>query len=201
MEQRLDNIPTLQGIIIATHRASFFSPGFHVTILCRMPKIVSLIRGTACCALLVLSAALCTGCGLPYSSKNGFLSPQEHIDVGVAYENLHDFDGAEKEYRVASRDIPIAYLYLGNIYFQRGMFDEAEKAYRKAIDKTHDPNAYNNLAWLYYSGDVNLDEAERLAQAAVAMEPENEEFGDALTKIRERRVVDTLKSGLKDEKK
>lgn len=123
------------------------------------------------------------------------MTPQEHISLGVTYENFHDLDGALKEYKAASRAIPIAYLYLGNVYFQKGQFDEAEKAYRKAIDKTNDPHACNNLAWLYYTRDVNLDEAEKLAMAAVGADPENEEFGDTLTRIRERRTIETIQPG------
>ena len=41
---------------------------------------------------------------------------------------------------------------MGNIYFQKNDFDEAESAYRKAIKKAPDnSDAYNNLAWLYYT--------------------------------------------------
>ncbi len=153
------------------------------------------IPGFAYCALLIFFTALVAGCGLPYPTGNGLLTPQEHINLGVAYENLHDFDGAEREYRIASREMPIAYLYLGNVYFQRGMTDKAEKAYREVIDKTQDPNAYNNLAWLYYSEDTNLDEAESLAQTAVTMQPKNEEFSDTLTKIREKRTIKAVRPG------
>jgi tetratricopeptide (TPR) repeat protein len=40
---------------------------------------------------------------------------------------------------------------------------EAEKSYRRAIEKTHDARAYNNLAWLYYTRRPS-EEAEELAR-------------------------------------
>lgn len=151
--------------------------------------------GAQRCAFLVLSIFLINSCGISAIPSNTLLTPQEHINLGVTYEHFHDLDGALKEYKAASREIPIAYLYLGNVYFQKGQFNEAENAYRKAIDATNDPHACNNLAWLYYTRDVNLDEAEKLAMAAVGADPENEEFGDTLTRIRERRTIETMQPG------
>ena len=147
------------------------------------------ILGIARCALIILCMAIFSACGLLQNTTSSLLTPQEHINLGVTYENARELDSAEKEYRIASKEIPIAYLYLGNVYFQKGLFDKAEKAYRKAIEGTNDPHALNNLAWLYYTRDVKLDEAEKLAEAAVESEPGNEEFRDTLTKIREKRMV------------
>lgn len=152
-------------------------------------RILDLAR----CTVLIGCMGLFFSCGLPFSISNPLLTPQEHVNLGVTYENIHDFDGAEREYRIASKEIPIAHLYLGNVYFIRGRFDEAEKEYLKAIRKTNDPHALNNLAWLYYTRDVNLEEAEKAAQAAVNARPENEEFGDTLTKVREKRTIETLR--------
>lgn len=115
------------------------------------------------------------------------LSPEEHINLGLSYENKSEYDAALKEYEAASRDLDIAYLYIGNLYFKKGDFDRAEKAYKKAIKKTADPRAMNNLAWLYYTLNKSLDRAEELAEEAVKREPENQDFIDTLRKIKERR--------------
>jgi tetratricopeptide (TPR) repeat protein len=80
----------------------------------------------------------------------------------------------------------LAYLYMGNVYFQKKAFAEAEKSYRKAIDKTGSAEAYNNLAWLYYTGGSRLDEAERLAMKAVELSPGSATYADTLEKIRAR---------------
>jgi len=116
------------------------------------------------------------------------LSPQEHLNLGVAYEKKAEFDPAIDEYKKASKKIPLAYVYLGNVYFQKGESGKAEDSYKTAIDK--DPtlaDAYNNLAWLYYKKQENLSEAEALAAKAVAIDPKNETYRDTLAKIREHR--------------
>lgn len=159
------------------------------------------ILGIARYTLVIICIVFFDACSLPYTTSNSLLTPQEHLNLGVAYEHSHDFDAARKEYALASREMPIAYLYLGNIHFQRGQFNEAEKTYRKAINKTHDPHAYNNLAWLYYIRNVKLEEAEELAMRAIDADPQNEEFGDTLTKIREKRMMKAIGSGLEDEKR
>ena len=117
------------------------------------------------------------------------LTPEEHINLGVSYENKGELDAALKEYETASKKLPIAYLYIGNIYFQKNDFKNAEKNFKKAIKKTEDPEAYNNLAWLYYTMNKNLEKAEKLARKAVELSPQSHDFADTLNKIIERRKV------------
>ena len=115
------------------------------------------------------------------------LSPEEHINLGLSYEQKGEFGPALREYEAAAKQLPIAYLYIGNLYFKKGDFRQAEKAYKKAIGKTRDPRAMNNLAWLYYTMDRELLKAEELAEEAVRQDPDNQDFIDTLNKIRERR--------------
>ena len=113
----------------------------------------------ACCGLLsVLLASLScllllASCSLPrIIVLDDPLSPEEHLNLGVAYEKKAEYDPAIDEYIKASKQINLAYVYLGNVYFQKGDYEKAERSYKKAIDK--DPSladAYNNLAWLHYS--------------------------------------------------
>ncbi|MDI6745109.1 MAG: tetratricopeptide repeat protein [Thermodesulfovibrionales bacterium] len=114
------------------------------------------------------------------------LSPEEHINLGVAYEKKGEIDNALKEYRLASKKLPLAYLYMGNIYFQKNDFDGAESAYRKAIkEDPQNADAHNNLAWLYYTKKENLGEAEELALNAIELNPSKKEiYQDTLDKIR-----------------
>jgi tetratricopeptide (TPR) repeat protein len=114
------------------------------------------------------------------------LSPEEHLNLGVTYEKQGDFDNALKEYKSASKKLPLAYLYMGNVYFQKKEYEEAEVHYKKAIKKDpENADAYNNLAWLYYTKRERLDEAEKLALKAIELNPSKKEtYGDTLEKIR-----------------
>lgn len=117
------------------------------------------------------------------------LTPEEHITLGVSYENRGDLDAAVREYKRASKQSPVAYLYMGNAYFLKNDFVNAEKSYKKAVRKTKDPRACNNLAWLYYTMNRNMDEAEDLARKAVELSPGSVDFTDTLNRIIDRRKI------------
>ncbi|MGD0884253.1 MAG: tetratricopeptide repeat protein [Thermodesulfovibrionales bacterium] len=136
--------------------------------------------------LCALHCWLVAGCALPrIIVLDDPLSPEEHINLGVAYENKGEFDSAIKEYEMASKSLPLAYLYLGNVSFQTNEFEKAERYYRKAITKDQqNADAYNNLAWLYYTKKERLDEAETLAKKAGQLNPAKSGiYEDTLKKI------------------
>jgi tetratricopeptide (TPR) repeat protein len=64
--------------------------------------------------------------------------------------------------------------------------EDAEKYYRKAIKKNPDnADAYNNLAWLYFTKKENLDEAEKLVLKAIELNPAKKViYSDTLEKIK-----------------
>ena len=146
------------------------------------------VLGNSALSLLTAGLLFCLcSCSLPrILVLNDPLTPQEHINLGVSYERSGKLYEALKEYEIASRTLPVAYLYMGNILFQKKEFPGAEECYREAIDRTGNPGAYNNLAWLYYTTNRNLDEAEKLAKKAVELAPDKEEFKDTLKKIKEK---------------
>jgi len=114
------------------------------------------------------------------------LTPEEHINLGLSYESRGEYDAALEQYESAARKMPGAYLYIGNLYFQKKEHDKAETAYKKAINKAGDPKAYNNLAWLYYTTGKEMKKAEELAQKAVSLFPDSADFRDTLDKIRKK---------------
>lgn len=128
------------------------------------------------------------GCSLPrIIVLTDPLTPEEHLNLGVAYEKKGDLDHAITEYRIAAKKLPLAYLHIGNAYFQKKEWVEAERCYKKAIKK--DPknaDAHNNLAWLYYMKHENLDLAECLALKAIELNPSKGDiYKDTLKRIRE----------------
>ncbi len=132
--------------------------------------------------------ALLSSCSLPrIAILHDPLTPEEHINLGVSYEKKGELDAALEQYASASSNAPLAYLYMGNVYFQKGDLKEAEKSYRRAIDRTHDARAYNNLAWLYYTKGERLQDAEALARKANELAPDSLDFQDTLQKIIEKR--------------
>jgi Flp pilus assembly protein TadD len=94
------------------------------------------------------------------------LDKQEHLELGLAYEQDGKLDLAEREY-LAADPIPQALLGLGNVYFQKGEHKQAEQCYRRLIREHGDPHALNNLAFLYLIDGRDLEDAVSLAEKAV----------------------------------
>ena len=145
------------------------------------------IKGKIACTVLLLTLVSAASCSLPRLSLiKDPLTPEEHLNLGVIYEKRQEFDPALKEYQLASKKLPIAYLFIGNVYFQKKEWNEAERAYKEAIKR--DPknaDAYNNLAWLYYTRREKMGEAEVLARKAIELVPSKEQYQDTLEKIRQ----------------
>lgn len=113
------------------------------------------------------------------------LTSEEHLTLGLSYEKKGKLNSAIREYKKASDNLPLAYLYLGNVYFNKNEFDAAEKNYKKAIKKIKNPEAYNNLAWLYYINKTNIEEAEQLSLKALELNPlQKDTYQDTLHKIK-----------------
>jgi tetratricopeptide (TPR) repeat protein len=131
-------------------------------------------------------ALIFAGCAMRrFTVLSDPLSPEEHLQLGIVYEKKGEFDNALEEYEAAAKKYPVAFFYLGNVYFQKKDLDKAEKYYRKAIRKDRsNADAHNNLAWLYYVEGRNLDQAEKLALTAIKLDPSKKEtYQDTLEKI------------------
>ena len=145
-------------------------------------------RYSCICLLSTVCCLLFFACAFPrIIVLDDPLSPEEHLNLGVTYEQNKEFDNALKEYEKACKKLTIAYLYMGNIYYSKHEYKEAEFYYKKVIDKNpKNADAYNNLAWLYYIRRENLDEAEDLALKAIELDPLKKDiYQDTLKNIRE----------------
>jgi Flp pilus assembly protein TadD len=130
----------------------------------RLARAISSAKPAAALACLLLAAS----CGwLPKVTViDDPLDKSEHLNLGVAYERDGETGLAEREYRLAL-PLPRAYLALGNLSFQEGETAKAEEYYLQALQRDDDPEAANNLAWLYLLERRQLREARRLARLAV----------------------------------
>ena len=69
-------------------------------------------------------------------------------------------------------DNPAVSVNLGFLYVRQGQFDAAEKAFRKAMELAPEsPASYRELARLFLAAKHNLQEAKKLAEKAVQLEP------------------------------
>jgi tetratricopeptide (TPR) repeat protein len=103
------------------------------------------------------------------------LTPQERINLGVAYEQSGNLPLALREYQRAEQGgfRALALTYQGNIHVAMGEFLQARRAFRAALD--HDPDeltALNNLAWLLASEFDEFSEAESLIRHALSLNPD-----------------------------
>ena len=110
-------------------------------------------------------------CGIKIVKKyQDPLSAQEHIQLGVAYEEKGELDGAAEQYRLAIKKddrAPDAYVYLGNVMLDQGRYDDARHAYQRALELTPgNPDVMNNLAWALMKTH-KPDEARTYATMAV----------------------------------
>ncbi len=100
----------------------------------------------ACCKAIGLCAFIVflASCSMPrILVLRDPLFPEEHINLGLSYEKNGEHNAALKEYKTASKKLPIGHLYMGNILFQNHDYEGAEKAYKHTIHKTDDPRAHN----------------------------------------------------------
>ncbi len=139
--------------------------------------------------LAALMAMLIAGCALPrIAVHDDPLSGAEHLTLGMAYESKGEADRAASEYKLALRTEPLARLYLGNVYYGQGRLAEAEAEFRAALERLPGhPEVMNNLAWLLLARKRRLDEAQDLAERAVARAPSDAAraaYQDTLAAIR-----------------
>ena len=101
----------------------------------------------------------------------------EHLAQGQKFLQDTKLDEALKEIQETVRlapDSPVAYFWLGRVYFYRKDKDQAEKTFKKVLEL--DPENYHAMAWLgkLYSFDKDkLPQAQTYLQKSLEESPEN----------------------------
>lgn len=145
--------------------------------------------------ILCLALLLAGGCTLPrITVHQDPLTPAEHLTLGLAALTRGDPARAQEECEQAGRE-PGALTCRADALFLQNLPDQAEPLYRKALARDpKDHIALNNLAWLLFTRDKNLAEAEDLAAKACALAPPERatDYADTLNRIRTLRAARAL---------
>ena len=98
------------------------------------------------------------------------LTMDEHISLGLSYEQKGENDLAVQEYIKAmkmSDDDFRPFFYAGNVYYKKKEYKLAKKYYNKALKIAPDNgDVHNNLAWVYIDTG-KFDDAGMEAEKAV----------------------------------
>lgn len=136
-----------------------------------------------------------TGCTLLPGGRpsRDALTPAEHLQLGMSYEQAGKADLALREYgraaNAAGPERSVALTCQGNVHAAQKRSPKAEASYRAAL-AAHPDNvtALNNLAWLLAQENRELEEAERLIRRAIALGAEpRATYGDTLEFVLSRR--------------
>ncbi len=125
----------------------------------RHDRKVSKMIGSYCLALILVG-------GLFFGFGDTLLGQSELTVLQNVVERRIAADG----------DDPELFFVLGNIYYEKHMFEQAEQQYRTALSLSpQEPEVLNNLAWLYATADDedvrNPEKALSLALRAARLAP------------------------------
>jgi tetratricopeptide (TPR) repeat protein len=103
--------------------------------------------------------------------------------VGI-YQRARKFEQAQAVLSTAIQRFPNegqVYFLQGSLYEKQKKYEEAEKAFRKALDFQKDePAVLNYLGYMLASRGIHLDEAQTMVQKAVQTDPTNGAYLDSL---------------------
>jgi len=103
--------------------------------------------------------------------------------VGV-YQRAKKYDQAQSLLSTAVQRFPneeTVYFLQGTLYEKQKKYDDAEKAFRKALAiEKDDPAVLNYLGYMFADRGIHLDEAEAMVQKAVQTDPTNGAYLDSL---------------------
>jgi len=116
---------------------------------------------------------------MPLEKTTDDLSVEDNVELGVLLERKGQWDASLKHYYDALREnseTPMALFNIGNVYLRMGDLDDAEIAYRKAIDLNKDfSDCYNNMACLFIR-KKEFEKAHVFVDKALALDPDKRFF-------------------------
>ena len=103
--------------------------------------------------------------------------------VGI-YQRAKKYDQAQGVLTTAIQRFPNeeqVYFLQGSLHEKQKKYDEAEKAFRKALEfQKDDPAVLNYLGYMFAVRGIHLEEAEAMVQKAVQTDPTNGAYLDSL---------------------
>jgi tetratricopeptide (TPR) repeat protein len=103
--------------------------------------------------------------------------------VGI-YQRAKRFDQAQSVLTASLQRFPAEsqlFFLQGALYEKQKKYDDAERAFRKALDlQKDDPAVLNYLGYMFAVRGIHLDEAETMVQKAVKSDPTNGAYLDSL---------------------
>jgi tetratricopeptide (TPR) repeat protein len=100
------------------------------------------------------------------------------------YQRARKYDQAQNILNTAVQRFPSeeqVYFQQGSLYEKQKKYNDAEKAFRKALDiQKDDPAVLNYLGYMFADRGVRLDEAESMIEKAVKADPTNGAYLDSL---------------------
>jgi tetratricopeptide (TPR) repeat protein len=111
-------------------------------------------------------------------------NPEFFFHLGYCYEELEDYENAEKILKQGIEKSPenSKFLFrLGVVYDKWGKKNESIEQMKKVVGiDPQDAHALNYLGYTYLELDQNLEEAERLIQKAIELQPKDGYITDSL---------------------
>jgi formylglycine-generating enzyme required for sulfatase activity/TolA-binding protein len=150
--------------------------------------------GFAVVSVLVALLALAPGAGAQSQAVD---AATQHWQQGLAYRNAKQFAQAIQEFQrsIAAYPTSAAYNDMGQAWDGLGRYDDAKKAYLKALElKPTNGAAHHNLGALYYLRYKDYPKAEAAFREAVRLDPnsENSNMGLGLALSAQGRYGDAL---------
>lgn len=131
--------------------------------------------------LIVLLAGCAHDVRLPTRVSDGEvdvvdpLAADDHLDLGRALALGGDLEGARRELRIAAAEAPRdprPDRYLGDALLRTDHLEEAERAYRRSLERRETPAALNNLAIALLERGAAAEAGARARRALTLATPE-----------------------------
>ncbi|HEX9637492.1 MAG TPA: tetratricopeptide repeat protein [Acidobacteriota bacterium] len=103
------------------------------------------------------------------------------IQILLRKERYPEAEQAARAELAAAEDAPVLYFFLGSALERQGRLADAEQVFRKGMElDAKDPRILNYLGYMFADNNMNLEEAQRLVERALEIDPDNGSYIDSL---------------------